>query len=103
MTLNAKENPLAKGVILRRRFGLRVNEAMIRAGLTPDALATFSGLTRRRVQKILEGTYGRLTMRDMVIIARAVDIPLHVLLSPAERKFVVPTGTGCPSEDRPDP
>lgn len=85
MARNAKRIQVAKGVMLRSLFGLRVKEALPEAGLTPDALAVLCELPAKRIESILAGSYVRLRMRDMENIARAINIPLYVLLSPQKR------------------
>lgn len=75
---------VSKELNLRSHFGNRVGEKLREVGLSPADLANLSKLPTKRLERIIEGSYKRLTMRDMDIIAQTLGTPLHELLAPPD-------------------
>ncbi len=73
-----------KGVVLRSRFGVRVGALLGERGLTTGELATRAALPVGRVERILRGSFSRLTLREMSIIAGVLGAPLYSLLAPVD-------------------
>ena len=74
---------MSKGVALRRRFGSRVKNLLSNANLRSADLATLSKLPLNRIDKIMKGDLSRITLRDMEIIASALETSVYELVSPA--------------------
>lgn len=75
---------MTKCLVLRARFGSRIKSRLAGTGLTVDDLAALSRVPVDRLSKIINGIYGRLTIRDMDAIASAFHISLYSLLAPNE-------------------
>ena len=72
-----------ESAILRFRFGRRVRALLKKTGLMPADLAARCKLPEKRVIRILNGTYVRLTIGDMDVIAKVLETPLYTLLAPS--------------------
>lgn len=75
---------VTEGTALRFVFACRVQGLFTHTGLTSEDLSNMSNLPHSRIEKILEGSFVRLTLLDMDVIARALGMPLYNLLAPAE-------------------
>lgn len=77
-----------KCAVLRFRFGGRARILLERSARSTNDLATLSKLPAARVAKILDGSYARITIKEMDLIARALETPLYRLLAPMEASDV---------------
>lgn len=68
--------------VLRSRFGRRVNARLADGGMSAAELARSIDLPIARVDDILAGTYAPIRLREMELIARAIDTSVYDLLSP---------------------
>ena len=75
---------MVEGDVLRYRFGIRDKGLLAKRNLTLGDLVRLSQLPRGRLERILAGTYGRLTLSDMESIARVLGTSLYDLLAPTE-------------------
>jgi predicted transcriptional regulator len=60
---------VAKGAVLRSRFGARVTTLLVEIKMTSEELSTRSALSTGRIEKILTGRLVRITLRNMTTIA----------------------------------
>jgi predicted transcriptional regulator len=74
---------VAKGVVLRSRSGDRVKVLLNETGISTEELAERSAIPAKRIQNMLNGSFIRITLRDMSIIA-APSTPLYNLLAPTD-------------------
>lgn len=80
---------MAKGVVLRSRFGDRVKVLLTETGISTEELAERSAIPAKRIQNMLNGSFIRITLRDMSIIAAALNTPLYNLLAPTDAPLPV--------------
>ncbi len=71
-----------KSSVLRVRFGIRVKDLLILKGLTTNDLAATITVSLETLEEILNGSYTHVTIKELEMVACALQTPLYHLLEP---------------------
>lgn len=74
---------MTKEILLRRRFGHRVELARQNLMIPASELARRCNISTAQLERICKGSKSRLTLAEMSVIATCLNASLYSLLAPA--------------------